>query len=50
LRDSGHHAAVSVNAKTSPEAILDERYAKGEITRELYVQMKEDIKKPTGGV
>ena len=50
LRDSGHHAAFSINAKTSPEAILDERYAKGEITRELYVQMKEDIRKPTSGV
>ena len=50
LRDSGHHAAVSVNAKTSSETILDERYAKGEITRELYVQMKEDIRKPTSGV
>ena len=31
----------------SPEDILDERYAKGELTREQYVQMKEDIKKPT---
>ena len=27
--------------------ILDERYAKGELTREQYVQIKEDIKKPT---
>ena len=34
---------VSVKA----EDILDERYAKGELTREQYVQMKEDIKKPT---
>ena len=50
LRDSGHHAAFSVNAKTSPEAILDERYAKGEINRELYIQMKEDIRKPNGVV
>ena len=31
----------------SPEDILNERYAKGELTREQYVQMKEDIKKPT---
>jgi putative membrane protein len=25
--------------------ILDERYAKGELTREQYVQMKDDLKK-----
>ena len=25
--------------------ILDERYAKGELTREQYLQMKEDLKK-----
>jgi uncharacterized membrane protein len=31
----------------SPEDILDERYTKGDLTREQYVQMKEDIKKPT---
>jgi putative membrane protein len=30
----------------SAEDILNERYAKGELTREQYVQMKEDIKKP----
>lgn len=30
----------------SAEDILDERYAKGEITREQYVQMKEDLKSP----
>ena len=29
------------------EDILNERYAKGEVTRELYMQMKEDMKKPT---
>ncbi|HUI39389.1 MAG TPA: SHOCT domain-containing protein [Methanothrix sp.] len=29
------------------EDILNERYAKGELTREQFVQMKEDIKKPT---
>ncbi|VVB63817.1 Uncharacterised protein [uncultured archaeon] len=29
------------------EDILNERYAKGELTREQYVQMKEDIKKTT---
>ena len=46
LRDSGYRAAGGANAKTSSEEILDERYAKGEITRELYLQMKEDIKRP----
>ena len=29
----------------SAEDILAERYAKGELTREQYVQMKEDLKK-----
>ena len=27
--------------------ILAERYAKGELTREQFLQMKEDLKKPT---
>jgi uncharacterized membrane protein len=27
--------------------ILDERYAKGELTQEQYAQIKEDLKKPT---
>jgi putative membrane protein len=31
----------------SADDILDERYAKGELTREQFIQMKEDIKKPT---
>ena len=30
----------------SVEDILSERYAKGELTREQYMQMKEDLKKP----
>jgi len=34
------------SSKTA-EDILDERYAKGEVTREQYMQMKEDMKKPT---
>ena len=29
------------------EDILNERYAKGEVTREPYMQMKDDMKKPT---
>ena len=35
-----------VSSRTA-EDILNERYAKGEVTRELYMQMKEDMKKPT---
>ena len=31
----------------SAEDILSERYAKGELIREQYMQMKEDLKKPT---
>ena len=50
LRDSGHHTASVVKTNTSPEEILDERYARGEITRDLYMQMKEDIKKPSSSV
>lgn len=29
----------------SPEEILDERYARGEISREEYLKMKEDLRK-----
>ena len=35
-----------VSSKTA-EDILNERYAKGEVTREQYLQIKEDIKKST---
>jgi uncharacterized membrane protein len=50
MRDSGRRisaiAAESiVPAKTTAEEVLDERYAKGELTREIYLQMKEDLKK-----
>jgi putative membrane protein len=57
MRDSGHRivaqssapaSSVPVNsapARTAAEEVLDERYAKGEITREIYLQMKEDLKK-----
>jgi putative membrane protein len=31
--------------KRSPEEILDERYAKGEISREEYFRMKDDLRK-----
>jgi putative membrane protein len=54
LRDSGHRTASqssertsSVPARTKAEEVLDERYARGEVTREIYMQMKEDLKKST---
>lgn len=37
--------APSRSAEKSAENILDERYAKGELTREQYMLMKEDLKK-----
>jgi putative membrane protein len=39
--------APSKSSIKSAEDLLAERYAKGELTREQYLQMKEDIKKPT---
>jgi putative membrane protein len=47
MRDSGHRIAAkgSASARTTAEEVLDERYAKGELTREIYQQMKEDLKK-----
>lgn len=54
LRDSGRYTtapkvtpAGSAESKTAAEEILDRRYAGGEISREVYLQMKEDIKKPS---
>jgi putative membrane protein len=40
LRDGGQLAA----RKTTTSDILDERYAKGELTREKYLQMIDDVK------
>jgi putative membrane protein len=37
--------APSRSVVRSAEDILSERYAKGELTREQYMQMKEDLKK-----
>lgn len=37
--------APSKVSTKSAEDILDERYARGELTREQYLQMKEDLKK-----
>ena len=55
LRESGYHAHAAVGTtgsvpaadRRTPAEILDERYAKGEITRDQYLQMKEDIKSST---
>jgi putative membrane protein len=33
----------------SAQDLLEERYVKGELTREQFLQMKDDIKKPTEG-
>jgi putative membrane protein len=41
LRDGGQLAA----RKTTTSDILDERYGKGELTREQHLQMKDDAKK-----
>jgi putative membrane protein len=46
MRDGGHHLAGTEKAKAMPEDILNERYARGELTREVYLQMKEDMGKP----
>lgn len=40
-------ASSKVVSGEGAEDILNERYAKGELTREQFVQMKEDIKKTT---
>lgn len=47
MRDGGHNTAEksSTPARTTAEQVLDERYAKGELTREIYMQMKEDLGK-----
>jgi putative membrane protein len=52
MRDSGRRTAAiaaesSALARTNAEEVLDDRYARGELTREIYLQMKEDLKKPT---
>ncbi len=51
LRDSGRHTTAPevrpAGSNTAAEEVLDRRYAGGEISREVYLQMKEDIKKPS---
>jgi putative membrane protein len=47
IKDEKILAPSKIAPGKSAENILDDRYAKGELTREQYVQMKEDIKKPT---
>lgn len=38
-------AAASQGRGTGPEEILRERYARGEITREQFEQMREDLRR-----
>ncbi len=48
MRDSGRHIVAEGSfapTRTTAEEVLDERYAKGEVAREVYLQMKEDLKK-----
>jgi len=42
------HRTHITQAGQSPEEILKARYARGEITREQYQQMLEDLKLPPG--
>lgn len=49
LIKDGKILAPSKHATRSAEDILAERYAKGEITREQYMQMKEDLKSSPKG-
>lgn len=39
------HTAAHPREGTSPEGILDERYARGELTREQYLQMRDDLRR-----
>lgn len=53
LREGGYRAAIGTTGsvpaadRRTPSEILDERYAKGEITRDQYLQMNEDLKSST---
>jgi uncharacterized membrane protein len=47
IRDEKILAPTKIAPVKSAEDILDDRYAKGELAREQYIQMKEDIKKPS---
>ena len=40
-------APRKIESSKTAEDVQNERYAKGELTREQYMLMKEDIKKPT---
>ncbi|HPT37157.1 MAG TPA: hypothetical protein PLZ44_02595, partial [Methanothrix sp.] len=49
MRDSGHRSLAGAGLKSSatanatPQEILDGRYARGEVDRETYLQMKQDM-------
>jgi len=44
VRTLKHGNDTSTNAKTDPLDIVRERYAKGEITKEQFEQLKKDLK------
>lgn len=44
IRETSSHGS-SDSGRKSLEEILDERYARGEISREEYLRMKEDLKR-----
>ncbi len=46
LVNSGSKTHVEARTEKSPSEILDERYARGELSREQFMQMKDDIMKP----
>ena len=43
-RPQGNQALFSPPTDQSPREILDERYARGEISKEEFKQMREDLK------
>ena len=44
--NSASKTHIETKTEKSPSEILDERYARGELAREQFMQMKDDIRKP----